>query len=92
MEEDKVFNNSKMYRAGGNIQTSVLVSLDFFNLCKQHRIKFSEALRVGIAIMLAERGIKDYDNSLNIVRQINQYKLKAAEYAQKAADIENGIL
>jgi hypothetical protein len=81
---------SKMLRQGGGIQTSVIVSCDFYELCKQHHIKFAEALRVGISIILAERGIKEYDNNLNIVRLAQSYKLKAAEYAQKAADLENG--
>ena len=39
------------------IQTSVLISEEFFHLCKTNEIKFSEAMRVGIALMLAERGI-----------------------------------
>ena len=90
MEEDKVFLNSKMYRAGGGIQTSVIVSLDFYKLCREHRIKFSEAMRVGISILLAERGVRDYDNNLNIVRRVNELKLKALEYAKKASELENG--
>ena len=71
-------------------RTSVLISPDFFNLCKVNHIRFSEAMRVGISILLAERGIKEYDNSLNIVRRVNELKMKAAEYAQKAANMENG--
>ena len=79
-----------MLRKKGGIQTSVIVSLEFYNLCKTHQIKFSEALRVGISILLAERGVIEYNNQLNIVRIANEYKLKAANYAQIAADIENG--
>ena len=80
-----------MMRMAG-IQTSVIVSINFYQLCKQYHIKFSEALRVGISILLAERGVIEYDNNLNIVRRINELKLKAVEYAQKAADLENGVL
>jgi len=71
------------------IRTSVLISPEFYNLCKKHFIKFSEAMRVGISIMLAERGEIEYDNTLNIVRRVAELKKKAAEYAQQAADLEN---
>lgn len=59
-----------MLRQGGCIQTSVLVSVNFYKLCKEHNIKFSEALRVGISLLLAEKGIEEYDNKLNISRKI----------------------
>ncbi len=71
------------------IRTSVNVSPQFYNLCKVNRIKFSEALKVGISILLADRGVMEYDNKLNIVRRVNELKQKAAEYAQKAADLED---
>ena len=57
-----------MQRKFGQIQTSVLVASDMWQICKEQHIKFSEALRVGISIMLAERGLRDYDNQLNIIR------------------------
>ena len=72
------------------IRTSVNVSPEFHNLCRINRIKFSEALRVGISIILAERGVREYDNNLNIVRLVTKYKKKAAEYAQRAANLDNG--
>jgi len=78
-----------MYKtAVPTIRTTVLMSPEFYNLSKQHGIKFSEALRVGTSVLLAEKGILEYDNKLNIVRMANEYKRKAAEYAQKAADVE----
>ena len=69
--------------------TSVRISPEFYQLCKQHHIKFSEAIRVGIAMILAEKGVKDYDNSLTLVRRCNELQRKAGEYAQKAANLEN---
>lgn len=71
------------------IKTSVNISPELYKLSRQHKIKFSEALRVGISIMLAEMGVTEYDNKLNIVRRCNELKLKAAEFAQRAADLEN---
>lgn len=61
----------KMTREYGQVQTSVLVSQEFYKLCKEHNIKFSEALRVGIGILLAERGLREYDSNLNITRKIS---------------------
>lgn len=72
------------------MRTTVLISPEFYELCKNNHIKFSEAVRVGISIMLAEKGVAEYDNKLNIVRRCKELKIKAAEYAQKAADLENG--
>ena len=71
-------------------RTSVLVSPKFYKLCKEHGIQFSEALRVGISILLAEKGITEYDNKLNLVRMFTEMQKKAGEYAQKAANLENG--
>jgi len=79
----------KLYSGNPSVMTSVRVSSEFYDKCKQHHIKFSEAIRRGIALMLAERGVEDYDNNLNIVRLLNEYKLKAAEALQKIADLEN---
>jgi hypothetical protein len=72
------------------ITTSVKISPEFHALCIKYYISFSEAMRRGIALMLAEKGIIEYQNDLNIVRMASEYKLKAAAYAQKASDIENG--
>jgi len=78
-----------MVEAKSLIRTSVNISPEFYKLAKENYIMFSEAMRVGIAILLAEKGIAPYDNRLNIVRRAAEYKIKAAEYAQKAADIGN---
>jgi len=54
------------------VMTSVKISWEFYQKCKQHQIKFSEAMRVGISILLADKGLIDYDNKLNLMRNINQ--------------------
>lgn len=66
--------------------TSISISAHFYNLCKKHNIKFSEATRVGISLMLAEKGIKEYDNSLNISRKINKIRQLLE---QKSQELEN---
>ena len=74
----------------GMIQTTVLISPEFNDLRKQYHITLSEAVRVGISILLSEKGITEYDNNLSIVRRMLDYKKKAGEYAQKASDLEHG--
>ena len=49
---------------------SISVSLECANLANEHNLSWSEAARVGMALKLAELGVSDYDNSLNLVRKI----------------------
>ena len=39
--------------------------------------------------MLAEKGVVEYQNDLNITRRIDELKIKAGEALQKLADLEN---
>lgn len=79
-----------MGRKKGNprITTSITISPEFYELCNVHNIGFSEGARVGIAILLAEKGVKEYDNNLNIFRKFDALRLKLEETAQKLADLE----
>jgi len=61
------------------VRSCVNISPEFYRLCKEHRIKFSEALRVGISLMLAEKGVSEYDNRLNITRKLAKMTLKIEE-------------
>jgi len=70
-------------RAFGQVQTSVLISQEFYKLCKEHRIKFSEAMRIGISIILAERGVRDYDNNFNFMRKLAVVSGKLTQTSQK---------
>jgi len=53
------------------IRTTVNVSPEFHKLCKDHHIQFGEALRKGISLILADKGVLPYDNSLNLKRKID---------------------
>lgn len=70
------------------VRTSVNLSPEFHKLCREHRIKFSDAIRVGISITLAERGVKEYDNNLNIMRRITKLKNKLEEVSQKYHELK----
>jgi hypothetical protein len=62
-------NNQTRYKANPKVMTSVTISPEFYQECKKHDIGFSEAMRVGISVLLAEKGVAEYDNKLNIVRK-----------------------
>ena len=70
------------------VRTTVLISPEFYRLCKDNRIKFSEAMRMGISLALAEKGIKEYDNNLNIVRKRTKLLKELEETAQKLNQLE----
>ena len=67
----------------GRITTSVTVSPDFFMLAKQHHLSFTEAIRIGLALMFAERGVKDYDNKLNLYRKMQVFQQKTEELTRE---------
>lgn len=64
-------------------KTTVSVSEDFYKKAKIHNIKFSEALRIGISIMLAEMGEIEYDNNLNFMRRINMLRQQLEKTSQE---------
>ena len=70
------------------IRTSVLVSPEFYALAKLHHVQFSEALRVGMGILFAERGLADYDNRLTLVRRLSLLREKLEETSQKLEELE----
>lgn len=70
------------------IRTSVTVSPEFYKKCKQNLITFSEALRVGISVLLAEKGVADYDNRLTIVRRLSQAVEKLSETSQELNNLK----
>lgn len=70
-------------------KTSVNISPEMYRLCVEHQIRFSEAMRRGISLILAEKNIKEYDSDLNITRRVTELKLKASDALQRLANIEN---
>ena len=76
-------NFPKTRRVFGQVQTSVLISQEFYKLCKEHQIKFSEAIRTGVAVMLAERGVREYDGNMNFMRKLTLVSSRLSETSQK---------
>ena len=74
-----------MARHQGNpmITTSVRISPEFHRACIDKHISFSEALRVGISVILAERGEIEYDNNLNIARRLKSVITQLEETSEE---------
>jgi len=72
----------------GRIVTSVTISPEFFQLAKKHQISFTEAMRIGLSTMFADRGEMQYDNSTNLFRKMRAYQLQAEEALQQLAELE----
>jgi hypothetical protein len=53
---------------------SISVSLEFNDLAEAHEISWSEAARIGMSLLLAEKGERDYDNNLNLYRKMQFFK------------------
>lgn len=70
------------------IRTSVLISPEFYEAVKKARIRFSEAMRCGIVMLLAEKGVMEYDNRLNIVRKRNALIQQLEETAGKLNNLK----
>lgn len=81
----------KKVRGNGQVQTSVLLSKEFYDLCKANNIKFTEALRVGISLMLADIGIAEYDNRLNLYRRMQSFKIELERVSQEFELFKNKV-
>ena len=58
-------------RIKGTTVTSVSVSKEFYRLMKEHNLSPTEVFRVGLSVLLLERGVTPYDLSpLNAERSI----------------------
>jgi len=74
--------------AEAGIRTSVLITPKFYEACKTRHIRFSDALRVGIALMLAERGEIEYDNNLNLFRKMMIIKDNLEKTSQELNELK----
>ena len=67
----------------GSVIKSISTSIDFHNLAKKHQISWSEAARVGMSMLLADEGVIEYDNNLNLMRRQERLRLKLEEVSNK---------
>ena len=70
------------------IAKCISVSREFEDLADKYRISWSEAARVGMAVMLGDLGVVDYDNKINLFRKMTLFKQQAEEALNKIAELE----
>lgn len=67
---------------------STTVSDEFWDLAQKNNVSWAEALRTGLAVMFADRGLMEYNNNLNLFRKMTAFRMQAEEALQKLADLE----
>ena len=73
----------------GKIRTTVEIEVDMYRKLKQNDIKIIDALRAGMSLMLAEKGLSEYNNSLNIVRRCRSLAEKLDETTKRLNELVN---
>lgn len=72
-----------MIKAKPYHMTTVKLEPDMYILAKKYGIRVSDAVRAGISLLLAERGVSEYNNKLNIMRRINKLQQLLNEKSQE---------
>ena len=62
---------------------SISVSQDLEILRVQHHLSWSEAARVGMAVLLADREIIPYNNDLNLKRKFDKVLLELSKVSKE---------
>ena len=75
-------------KGSGRITTSITLSPEFFMLAKEHHLSFTDAARVGLALAFAEKGIKDYDNNLNLYRKMVVFQKKTEQLTREIEELK----
>ena len=77
------------HKGNGRVTTSVTMSPEFFQLAKNHHVQFSEAIRVGLGLIFAEKGLKDYDSKLNLFRKMQMFQVKTEELSKEIQELKD---
>lgn len=75
------------FRSGGSVVITTSISNDFWTKAQQHGISWAEAMRVGISMLLAEKGEAQYDNKLNLWRKMDFFRQRAEEACQNVEEL-----
>jgi hypothetical protein len=68
---------------------TISVSREFADLAKDNNCSWSEAARMGMSLLLAERGVKEYDNDLNICRRLTQLRIKLEQTSEELNNLKD---
>ena len=71
------------------VHITTTITSDLLEKARCNRIKLSEALRVGVGVMLAEAGDDTYTGSLNVYRKLNRLQEILEETGEQLEKIKN---
>jgi len=64
------------------------ISPEFHKLAKEHGIKWAEAMRQGMAAILAEKGEIQFVNEVTIMKRMNVMRSQLEETSKKYYDLQ----
>jgi len=67
---------------------TISITPEFEILAKKNHLSWTEASRVGMSMLLAELGIREYDNNLNLYRKMRAFQKVAEDLSLKIAEFE----
>ena len=70
---------------------SVSVSLELISYVEKYKISLSEAVRVGISVILAEMGEPDFLNRVNLGRKVQKLAAIIQDLQTKLEDTQNAV-
>ena len=70
---------------------SISVSDEFNSLAKEYDLSWSEAGRIGMSILLGDKGVVEYDNKLNLKRKMDFFRLEAEKALQQIAELQEKL-
>jgi len=78
----------KMDKQNLRIHITTTITTELWTKAREHDIKLSEALRVGVGVLLAERGDDSYTGAINIYRKLNKYRELLEDTSERLAKLE----
>lgn len=70
---------------------SISLSLDMLTYVEKYKISLSEAVRVGLAVMLSDLGESQFLNRVNIGRKIENMSKVIEELSTKLEEFQNVV-
>jgi len=71
---------------------SISISLDMLAHAEKYKISLSEAVRVGLAVILCDYGEEQFINKLNINRKIENMARIITDLSKKVEEYEKNVL
>lgn len=71
-----------------SITKCISISREFEDLADKYRLSWSEAAKIGMGIMLADLGIKEYNSELNLHRKMTMIRQTLEETSKELEELK----